>query len=540
MQTIFDLLASTPLLLLFVVIGLGYLLGSMKIAGFSLGPAAVLFTGIFLGSVDARFRLPDFIYVFGLILFVYTIGLQSGATFFGSLNKRGLLTNVFVLSMVLFGAVLTFFAWQLFGLDGVTLVGVYCGALTNTPALAASVETIKSLLSGSSSTEMANAPVIGYSVAYPFGVIGVLLGFFVFSLIKREGSTESGETKGPLTSRTFSVTNDAVVGTNVRDFLVQHPGVVLSRLKRGNYTSLVYAETAFDKNDLVVVVGTESDLQVAEAFFGSVSFEEIQEDKDELDYRRIIASEKNVVGKKLRDLQLQELLDVTITRIRRGDVDFVPNSDTVIEYGDRVRVLTWVGNIERVTKYFGDSMKHSSEADFFSVSLGIVVGVLLGMVPIPLPGGGTFALGFAGGPLLVGLVLGRLQRTGNIVWGMPYSANLTLRQIGLVLFLAGVGTKAGDGFVRTLASGGWAYATVGVGITLLVTFATLIVGTRLFRLPLPAVMGLMSGIQTQPACLAYANEHAPSNAANVWYASVYPVAMIGKILLAQVLTKIFL
>ena len=540
MQTIFDLLASTPLLLLFVVIGLGYLLGSMKIAGFSLGPAAVLFTGIFLGSVDARLRLPDFIYVFGLILFVYTIGLQSGATFFGSLNKRGLLTNVFVLSMVLFGAVLTFFAWQLFGLDGVTLVGVYCGALTNTPALAASVETIKSLLSGSSSTEMANAPVIGYSVAYPFGVIGVLLGFFVFSLIKREGSTESGETKGPLTSRTFSVTNDAVVGTNVRDFLVQHPGVVLSRLKRGNYTSLVYAETAFDKNDLVVVVGTESDLQVAEAFFGSVSFEEIQEDKDELDYRRIIASEKNVVGKKLRDLQLQELLDVTITRIRRGDVDFVPNSDTVIEYGDRVRVLTWVGNIERVTKYFGDSMKHSSEADFFSVSLGIVVGVLLGMVPIPLPGGGTFALGFAGGPLLVGLVLGRLQRTGNIVWGMPYSANLTLRQIGLVLFLAGVGTKAGDGFVRTLASGGWAYATVGVGITLLVTFATLIVGTRLFRLPLPAVMGLMSGIQTQPACLAYANEHAPSNAANVWYASVYPVAMIGKILLAQVLTKIFL
>ena len=202
-------------------------------------------------------------------------------------------------------------------------------------------------------------------------------------------------------------------------------------------------------------------------------------------------------------------------------------------------MLTWVGNIERLTKYFGDSVKTISEADFFPVSLGIVLGVLLGMVPIPLPGGSTFTLGFAGGPLLVGLILGRLQRTGPFVWGMPFSANLTLRQIGLVLFLAGVGTRAGDGFVKTLQAGGWSFALIGAGVTVVVTFVTLVLGTRLLRLPYPAVMGLMSGIQTQPACLAYANDHSTSDAPNIWYATVYPTAMIGKILLAQVLVRLF-
>jgi putative transport protein len=183
----------------------------------------------------------------------------------------------------------------------------------------------------------------------------------------------------------------------------------------------------------------------------------------------------------------------------------------------------------------GDSVKVSAETDFLSVSIGVVFGVLLGMMPLPLPGGATFTLGFAGGPLIAGLVLGRIQRTGSISWGMPFSVNLTLRQVGLVLFLAGIGLKAGDGFLRTVAEGGWKLMAVGAVITSIVTVASLFLGIRILRLTLPAAMGLMSGIQTQPACLAYANDHATSNAPNVWYASVYPIAMIAKIILAQLL-----
>ena len=545
MSTLFDLLASTPLLLLFVVIGLGYLIGSVRLAGFSLGPAAVLFTGILLGALDPRLRLPDIIYVLGLILFVYTIGLQSGATFFGSFGRRQLRANLFALGMLGIAAVSTVVAWKVFSVDGGILVGVFCGSLTNTPALAASVETIKSMMSASPSLmpEASNAPVIGYSVAYPFGVIGVLVGFYVFSKMKfvRPPVIAESEKQGPLLARTFLVTNKAIMGKSSGELLssIEKPGFVLSRLKRNALTSLVYSDTTFELNDRVVAVGTEADLEEAKELFGEFAGEEIHQEKDDLDFRRIVVSEKRVVGRKIRDLQLQDMLDATITRIRRGDVDFIPTADSVLEYGDRVRVLTWVGNIERLTKYFGDSVKTISEADFFPVSLGIVLGVLLGMVPIPLPGGSTFTLGFAGGPLLVGLILGRLQRTGPFVWGMPFSANLTLRQIGLVLFLAGVGTRAGDGFVKTLQAGGWSFALIGAGVTVVVTFVTLVLGTRLLKLPYPAVMGLMSGIQTQPACLAYANDHSTSDAPNIWYATVYPTAMIGKILLAQVLVRLF-
>jgi putative transport protein len=248
-------------------------------------------------------------------------------------------------------------------------------------------------------------------------------------------------------------------------------------------------------------------------------------------------SDKRVIGKTIRELNIQNLLDATITRVRRGDVDFVPTGETVLERGDRVRVLTWAGNLDRVARFLGDSVRSGSEADFLSLSVGLVIGVLMGIAPLPLPGGGTFTLGFAGGPLIAGLLLGRLQRSGPITWGMPFSVNLTLRQVGLVLFLAGIGTKAGDGFVGTVEHGGWLLMAVGAGITAVTTLFVLIGGSRFLRLSHPSVMGLMSGIQTQPACLAYANEHGGADAPNVWYASVYPVSMISKIILVQLLVS---
>jgi putative transport protein len=549
-----DLLAASPLLLLFVVVGLGYFVGSVKLFGFSLGPAAVLFAGLFFGAVDSRLRIPDIIYILGLILFVYTIGLQSGPTFFTSFGKRTLRANVYAFGVILLAAVLSVLAASALGLRGPAIAGVFCGALTNTPALAASIETVKASLQGlggaaGTGREIVSAPVIGYSVSYPFGVIGVLIGFYLMMRLPHkpaqgDATTELGdeEDQKRISSRTFRIVNPGIVGKSVKGFLEdeRHLGLVLSRLRRENETSIVYPDDFFHKDDLVVAVGDDRALDRARELFGEEASEQIQFEKQVFDYRRIEVSNKAVIGRTVSDLRLQENLDATVTRVRRGDVDFVPTMNTVVERGDRIRVLTWFGNIDRVTKFFGDSVRTASEADFFSVSLGIVLGVLAGMVPLPLPGGSSFQLGFAGGPLVVGLILGRLQRTGKIVWGMPYSANLVLRQVGLVLFLAGIGTKAGEGFVATMAAGGWELMIFGAVVTSVTTLFTLAVVSRTLKMSVPATMGMMSGIQTQPACLAYANEHSSSNAANVWYAAVYPVSMISKIILAQVLVRLTL
>ncbi len=554
MTPFLDLLAASPLLLLFLVVGLGYFLGSVKVFGFSLGPSAVLFAGLLFGAVDSRLRIPDIIYILGLILFVYTIGLQSGPTFFTSFGKRTLRANVYAFVVIVLAALLSVLAARVAGLSGPAIAGVFCGALTNTPALAASIESVKASLPGLGTSpavarEIVSAPVIGYSVSYPFGVIGVLVGFYLMMRlpqkpVRRETPAEAQDEdeQKRISARTFRVVNPGIVGKTVREFLEdeRHVGIVLSRLRRGSETSIVYPEDLFQKDDLIVAVGDDRALARARELFGEESSEQIQFEKQVFDYRRIEVSNKAVIGKTVSELRLQQNLDATVTRIRRGDVDFVPTTGTVIERGDRIRVLSWFGNIDRVAKFFGDSVRTASEADFFSVSLGIVLGVLAGMIPLPLPGGSSFQLGFAGGPLVVGLILGRLQRTGRVVWGMPYSANLVLRQVGLVLFLAGIGTKAGDGFLATMAVGGWKLMIIGAVVTSATTFVTLALVSRTLNISGPAAMGMMSGIQTQPACLAYANDHSSTNAPNVWYAAVYPVSMISKIILVQVLVGLTL
>ena len=547
-----DILAAQPVLLLFVVIGLGYVAGSIRTLGFSLGPAAVLFSGLAFGALDSRLRIPDLVYVIGLVLFVYTVGLASGPTFFSSFGRRAIRANLFAIGAIALAGLLTLAGIRLLSLDPAAALGVFSGSLTNTPALAAILETGKSLLQqqGAAPEEVSSVmsgPVIGYGLAYPFGVIGVLI---LFALMERFWNrlvpvkdVPSEERKGSsILARTFRVVNPGIIGKSVSEARasLRDPGFVLSRLRRGGETSLVYPETIFEHGDLVAAVGDPEALERARLLLGEESREDITTGNKDFEIRRIEVSDKRVVGKAIADLDLQEMLDATITRIRRGDGDFVPTGKTILERGDRIRVVTWTGNVDRVVRFFGDSIRSSTEMDFLSLSLGIVLGILLGMVPLPLPGGNTFTLGLAGGPLVVGLVLGRMQRSGRVTWTMPFAVNMSLRQIGLVLFLAGIGTKAGDGLLTTLAAGGWKLMAVGAVVTLLVSLFVIGVGARALRLTFPAAMGLMSGVQTQPACLAFATERSGSDTPNIWYAMVYPVSMIAKIVVAQVLMEALL
>ncbi|MBM4165353.1 MAG: transporter [Ignavibacteria bacterium] len=549
MQPFFNLLAENPLLLLFTVIGFGFLLGNIKIGGFSLGVAAVLFVGIAFSAMDNRLHLPESIYIIGLVMFVYAIGLQSGPGFFASFQKRGFRINAVSLFIISAGALITFVVGTLFQLSSSEIVGLFCGALTNTPALAATVETIKQITANSSSTTaeiMNNSPVVIYGLVYPFGVLGVILWCFIFNkYFKTDFEKETKETAAEtILSKTFKVTNPAIVGKTIEMVLkfVEHAGFTISRIRRGEMFFLVTSETTLEFNDYLIIVGTESSLEKAYILFGDVAEINLNigEQPSEFSYRRIFVSNKSVVGKTIRELNLQQLLGATITRLLRGDVEFVPSLETTLELGDRIRVVTKKENMERVTKFFGDSVKAISETDFLSVSLGIVLGVFLGMVPFPLPNGMTFKLGFAGGPLIVALLLGKLERTGPITWSMPLNANLVLRQLGLVFFLSGIGTKAGKGFAEIFLRGGIEIIIAGAIITSLVTICTIVIGYKFLHLPMSSVLGILSGVQTQPAVLAYANQQAQNELPNLWYATVYPASMIAKIILAQVLVSLLL
>lgn len=546
-----DVLASNPILLLFTVIGLGYLVGSVKILGFNLGVAAVLFVGIAFGALDPRLILPDHIYVIGLVLFVYAIGLQSGPGFFSSFRKRGIRINLAALVILTAGAVATVALKFALGFSAPSAAGLFCGALTNTPALAATVETIdnmKGALDPSLVRLYLESPVVTYGLAYPFGVLGVILWLFVFAKLfrvdfAREEAERMKETgASSILSRTFRITNPAVAGKTVREALrvLGEPGFVLSRIQQGGSIAVVMPDTKLGLGDLVVAVGGEEALERARLVFGEVSAEHLPETSGNVSYRRIFVSSKNVIGKTLRELELHRLFDATITRLRRGDVDFVPSPDTILESGDRIRVVTRRDNIEAISKFFGDSIRAISETDFLSLSLGIVLGVFLGMIAFPLPSGMVFRLGFAGGPLIVGLLLGKLERTGPIVWGLPLTANLVLRQVGLVFFLAAIGTKAGPGFGATFRTGGWQLIAAGAAITTFVTVSAVFVCFKALRLPMSAVMGIVSGMHTQPAVLAYANQHAGNELPNVYYAAAYPASMIAKIVLAQIIVSTLL
>jgi putative transport protein len=289
---------------------------------------------------------------------------------------------------------------------------------------------------------------------------------------------------------------------------------------------------------MVSVIGIQEELEPVAREMGHFSEVRLDYDRTELDYRRIFVSKSELAGRRLKDLRLPQELGAIVTRVRRGDLEFLPHPDTQLQLGDRVRVVAHRDRMPAVSAFFGDSYQHLGEINVFTFGLGIALGLLLGLIPIPLPGGMTLKLGVAGGPLVVALFLGIVERTGPLAWSLPYNANLTLRQIGLVLFLAGVGTRAGYPFISTLTQGDASGIYLFVGgavITLIIVFTALWVGYKVFKIPMGLLTGMVAGMQTQPAVLSYALEQSDNDLPNLGYATVYPMAIIIKIILAQLL-----
>lgn len=536
-----DILAAQPLLLLFAVAGIGFLIGRIEIAGVGLGVSAVLFVGLGAGGLDPALRLPEVILQFGLVTFVYVVGLSTAHGFFASMRRRGLQTALLALGAVGLGAGMIAVGARL-GLAGPTAAGLFAGALTNTPALAAVIDA----LAGTAAAGDAG-PALGYALAYPGGVLGVLAVLALAPKLLRfdpaQDQVTSADAAGVVGGKLEAAT--VLIGPDVPEmssrFLCERvvPGIVFGRLLRGDRISVVTDDVVLHHGDVVTVIGELPAVEAAVAALGERSPLHLELDRAVVDFRRITVSNPRLAQRPVDELGLDLRFGARVTRVRRGDTEFVATPSTHLELGDAVRVVAPREQMAAVSAHLGDSHRALAEIDVISFSLGIGLGLLLGLVPIPLPDGSSFTLGLAGGPLLVGLALGRLGRSGALVWTLPHAASMTLRQVGLVLFLAGVGTRSGWAFAQGIAGGGiGSIIFLGAGVTCIVATVTMVVGMRVLHLPGGVAMGVVAGIQTQPAALAFAIERTKNESPNAGYAAAYPVATVAKIVIAQLLLRL--
>jgi putative transport protein len=539
---VIDLLADTPLLLLFVVAAVGVPLGNVPLGGSRLGVAAVLFSGLAVGALDPRLTLPPIVYLLGLVLFIYPVGLSSGPAFFAAFRRKGLRDNVLVAAILVAAAGIAGAIGAGLGLGGPRTAGLFAGALTNTPALAAVLDAVERANPGAPD-RLLTAPAVGYSIAYPMGVLGVILAIVVTQRLWRvdydaEGDALAhlGASHRDLSNLTVEVTRPEHQG-RLLAALAEEEGweVVFSRIETAEGIEVVDPETRLQFGQRITVVGTDDALEAVRATLGRAADEGLTVDRSAVDHRRIFVSSPEAVGVPLRDLHLPRRFGAVVTRVRRGDVELMPDADMVLELGDRVRVVAPRERIEPLSDWFGDSYHAVSQVNVLTFSLGIALGMLVGRIPIPV-GGVTVQLGLAGGPLLVGLVLGARGATGPLVWTMPYGANHTLRQFGLVLFFAGVGTRAGYAFAETLLQpSGLLLFGAGAALTCSVALLTLWVGHRRLGIPMSLLTGMLAGLHTQPAVLTHATEQTGNDLPNVGYATVFPTATLLKLILAQLL-----
>lgn len=527
MSTVLDLLAAQPLELLFLVLAVGYAVGRLSWGGVQLGVAAVLFAGLAAGMLDPRLQLPEFVRGFGLVVFVYAIGVSSGPAFMASFKQRGLRDSLWTVALLGLGAALASWGGRTMGLAPDLIAGLYCGALTNTAALAALLERASASGSGT---------VVGYSIAYPAGALGIVLALAVARRLWQRDLVRAAQGT-QLTVQSLRVTQPGAVDVPLKRLLADADiRARFVRRRRGDHWELLHPDEGLSLGDVVTAVGLPEALARLTTLVGEPSEDREGPSASGLELRRIFVSDPAVAGRALADLRTLTRFGALVTRIRRGDADLVPDGRTVLELGDRVRVIAPHERMAEVSRFFGDSYRALGEIDAVSFGLGAALGMLLGLLPVPLPGGATFKLGPAGGPLVVGLILGAAGRTGPIVWQVPYSASLTLRQLGLALFLAAVGVNAGAPFARTLATpDGLRLLALGAVITVVVAALALWTSRAWLKAPPGIAMGLASGVHTQPAGLAFASETTRDESPGLGYSTVSPIATLAKIILAQLL-----
>ncbi len=541
------------LLILSLVAAAGVFLGSLRIRGIGLGVAGVLFAGLLFGHFGVRLdaHVMEFVREFGLILFVYTIGMQVGPGFFASLRRQGLPLNLMATAVVLLGALVTLAVVWLGRIDMRVAVGLFAGGTTNTPALGAAQQALKNLpLDPAVADEMAKLPGLGYAVAYPFGILGIILTMGIIRALFRIRPQEEAEAlTRQLQSGLPQVTtlNIRVENPNLNGLPIKRipglagSGVVISRVFKGQEVDVAAPETILHAGDVLLAVGPPDRIADIQLIIGSPASVDLKALPSRLTTRRVVVTQKKILGKTLEELDLHRVYGVTITRISRADIEFTPTPNFRLQFADTVLVVGEEEAIDRVARELGNSPKQLNHPQIMPIFVGIALGVILGSWPLRMPQmPAAIQLGLAGGPLLAAIVLSRIGRIGPLIYYMPLSANFMLREVGITLFLACVGLRAGDKFLATLMAGDGLYWIAAAGlITLLPLLVVGLAARWILQLNFTSLCGLLAGSMTDPPALAFANSLNNSDAPSISYATVYPLTMLLRVLSAQILVLFF-
>lgn len=528
---------------------LGLMFGKVKIKGISLGGAGALFVGIVLGHIGLRIdnNVLHFIQEFGLILFVYTIGMQVGPGFMDSIRRHGLVLNVLSTSIVFLGVVVTLCLYFFTDMHNnvPVLIGMLCGAVTNTPSLGAANSVFATAGMDTSLTG------IGYAVAYPFGVIGIIFVMLLVRIIFRQNpdkaakdyAADIAENTKRIESCSLTLDNQNLFGTMLKDIpdLISS-GVVVTRLMRGNDIFTPNGKTVIQEGDKLHIVGMPEAVAIMEKIIGRrlekpITKENTTDSDRAILVKTVLVTNKKVLGKTIGALALAERYNVNVSRVVRSGFKFTGRLDLRIKFADKLRLVGTAEGIEAVAKELGNSLTALDHPEILPAFLGIFLGVIAGSIPIAIPGMPTpLKLGLAGGPLIIAILLSRKRKIGPLNFFMANSANLMLREFGLTLFLSCVGLNAGIKFFDVLLNGDGLYY---IGLAAFITFIPLAIvatiGHLIFKVNFLSLCGVLAGATTDPPALAFANSQADSEAVNIGYVSVYPLTMLLRILSAQIL-----
>lgn len=516
-----DIIGSQPILTAFLAIGLGYLVGQVSIAGFSLGVGAVLFVGLAIGAFAPKAQIIGPIGLTGLIMFLYGIGILYGRQFFEGMVGVGQKYNMLALVACLAGLLVALGLGHIFGIKVGHTLGIYAGSMTSTATLQAALDVMKN-----------KDPSIGYSIAYPFGVIGPILCIYFMTRIVKP--------KFPAKAQRFQMGEILIgkshAGKRLDELMTKVLSSVQVTMVRKDGRNLVpEADTVLSAGDAILVIAEQNEeIAKAAAALGKLEPGRLAGDRTDLDYIRVFVGKASVVGIPLAKLPMPAGFPTHILHVRRYDADLVPTPDLMLEFGDRVGVLMPPDRKDDIRRHFGDTVKAAAEFSYVSLGVGMVLGVLLGLVPIPVPGVGVVTLGIGGGPLIVALILGKMRRTGPMLWTMPLPANIVLRNFGLAMFLATVGVNAGQPFVRTVTESGFTMLFIGGAVLLTTVFIVLLVGHYVLKIPYDDLVGVASGATGNPAILVYSTKMAPTERPDIGYAMIFPSMTLVKVIAAQI------
>lgn len=553
-ETILEPSSVQTIIIISIVSAIGILLGKLKLFNISLGITFVFFVGILIGHIDLDINrdMLSFAQNFGLILFVYALGLQVGPGFFSSLKKGGLQLNMMALGVIFIGLILTVILSYASNISLPNMVGILCGATTNTPALGAAQQALKQITGGDMKAVADMA--LATAVAYPLGVIGVILAIIFLRkfFVPKDTFTKSHEKKdNNMHVGEFHITNPAVEGKSIRDIMqLTSKHFVISRIWHDGVVTIPTSESVLRHNDHLLIISKKSDVEHIKILFGEQ--ENVDWNKEDIDWnhidnsqlvsRRIIVTNSKVNGVKLGALKLRNNYGINITRVNRAGIDLLASPDLSLQIGDRLTVVGEKASIDNVAKIIGDEIKRLDKPNLIAIFLGIALGLILGALPLPFPGM-TFPvkLGIAGGPIIVGILMGAFGPRFHITTYTTQSANLLMREFGLTVYLACLGIGAGEHFFETVfQTEGLVWIGFGFILTVVPVLIVALIAMKVFHLDYSKNVGMLCGSMANPMALNYVDSIIDDDEPSVAYATVYPVSMFTRIVFTQLLLMLFI